>query len=36
MCEVERYKSYKGAAACWGALITVTENWLGSENAWFS
>lgn len=31
MSEVERYKSYKGAAACRGVLIAVTENWLGSE-----
>ncbi|AZD87126.1 MULTISPECIES: FdhF/YdeP family oxidoreductase [Pseudomonas] len=33
MSEVERYKPYKGAAAGWGALIAVTKNWLGSENA---
>ena len=33
MSEVERYKPYKGAAAGWGALIAVTRNWLGSENA---
>ncbi|MND92163.1 Formate dehydrogenase H [compost metagenome] len=33
MNEVERYKPYKGAAAGWGALIAVTRNWLGSENA---
>ena len=33
MSEVDRYKPYKGAAAGWGALIAVTKNWLGSENA---
>jgi molybdopterin-dependent oxidoreductase alpha subunit len=33
MSEVERYKPYKGAAAGWGALIAVTQSWLGSENA---
>lgn len=33
MSEVERYKPYTGAAAGWGALIAVTKNWLGSENA---
>ena len=33
MSEIERYKPYKGAAAGWGALIAVTKNWLGSENA---
>ncbi|NUU39363.1 FdhF/YdeP family oxidoreductase [Pseudomonas sp. C2B4] len=33
MSQVDRYKPYKGAAAGWGALIAVTKNWLGSENA---
>lgn len=33
MSEVERYKPYKRSAAGWGALIAVTRNWLGSENA---
>ena len=33
MRQVYRYKPYKGAAAGWGALIAVTKNWLGSENA---
>jgi len=33
MSQVDRYKPYKGAAAGWGALIAVTRNWLGSENA---
>lgn len=33
MSEVERYKPYKGVAACGGALIAVTETWMGSENA---
>lgn len=33
MKDVDRYKPYKGAAAGWGALIAVTKNWLGSENA---
>ncbi|WP_397448332.1 FdhF/YdeP family oxidoreductase [Pseudomonas sp. NA-150] len=33
MIKVDRYKPYKGAAAGWGALIAVTKNWLGSENA---
>ncbi|EJN27353.1 molybdopterin-dependent oxidoreductase alpha subunit [Pseudomonas sp. GM78] len=33
MTQVDRYKPYKGAAAGWGALIAVTKNWLGSENA---
>jgi molybdopterin-dependent oxidoreductase alpha subunit len=33
MTQVDRYKPYKGAAAGWGALIAVTRNWLGSENA---
>ncbi|MGH8334787.1 MAG: molybdopterin-dependent oxidoreductase, partial [Pseudomonas fluorescens] len=33
MSQVDRYKPYKGAAAGWGALISVTKNWLSSENA---
>jgi molybdopterin-dependent oxidoreductase alpha subunit len=33
MRQVDRYKPYKGAAAGWGALIAVTKNWLGSDNA---
>jgi molybdopterin-dependent oxidoreductase alpha subunit len=33
MTQVHRYKPYKGAAAGWGALIAVTRNWLGSDNA---
>ena len=28
-----RYKPYKGAAGGWGALISVTQAWLGSDNA---
>ena len=28
-----RYKPYKGAAGGWGALISVTQHWLGSDNA---
>jgi molybdopterin-dependent oxidoreductase alpha subunit len=28
-----RYKPYKGAAGGWGALISVTQFWLGSDNA---
>ncbi|MDI3398961.1 FdhF/YdeP family oxidoreductase [Pseudomonas sp. V88_4] len=33
MSQVDRYKPYKGAAAGWGAVISLTKNWLGSENA---
>ncbi|MDE1165380.1 MAG: FdhF/YdeP family oxidoreductase [Pseudomonas sp.] len=33
MAQVDRFKPYKGAAAGWGALIAVTQNWLGSKNA---
>jgi molybdopterin-dependent oxidoreductase alpha subunit len=28
-----RFKPYKGAAGGWGALISVTQHWLGSDNA---
>ncbi len=28
-----RYKPYKGPAGGWGALISVTQAWLGSDNA---
>ncbi len=28
-----RYKPYKGAAGGWGALISVTQAWLSSDNA---
>ena len=28
-----RFKPYKGAAGGWGALISVTQAWLGSDNA---
>ncbi|AIS19094.1 CbbBc protein [Pseudomonas rhizosphaerae] len=30
---VPRYKPYKGAAGGWGALISVTQFWLSSDNA---
>ena len=30
---VPRYKPYKGAAGGWGALISVTQSWLSSDNA---
>jgi molybdopterin-dependent oxidoreductase alpha subunit len=30
---VSHYKPYTGPAAGWGALISVTRNWLGSKNA---
>jgi len=30
---VSHYKPYTGAAAGWGALVSVTRNWLGSKNA---
>jgi molybdopterin-dependent oxidoreductase alpha subunit len=33
MSNLERFKPYKGPAAGWGALISVTKNWLGSGNA---
>jgi len=33
MSQTERLQPYKGPAAGWGALISVTRNWLGSENA---
>jgi len=28
-----RYKPYKGAAGGWGALVSVTQSWLNSDNA---
>ncbi|MCO7518167.1 MULTISPECIES: FdhF/YdeP family oxidoreductase [unclassified Pseudomonas] len=33
MSEEEHIKSYNGPAAGWGALMSVTKAWLGSENA---
>ena len=30
---IPRYKPYKGAAGGWGALISVTQAWLTSDNA---
>ncbi|HEC75457.1 MAG TPA: FdhF/YdeP family oxidoreductase [Methylophaga aminisulfidivorans] len=30
---MSHYKPYTGAAAGWGALVSVTRNWLGSKNA---
>ncbi|HDZ16128.1 MAG TPA: CbbBc protein, partial [Methylophaga aminisulfidivorans] len=33
MALVSHYKPYTGAAAGWGALVSVTRNWLGSKNA---
>lgn len=30
---VSHYKPYTGPAAGWGALVSVTRNWLGSKNA---
>ncbi|HEC60031.1 MAG TPA: FdhF/YdeP family oxidoreductase [Methylophaga sp.] len=30
---LSHYKPYNGPAAGWGALISVTKNWLGSKNA---
>ena len=30
---VPRYKPYKGPAGGWGALISVTQAWLTSDNA---
>ncbi|MEC9315411.1 MAG: FdhF/YdeP family oxidoreductase, partial [Pseudomonadota bacterium] len=30
---VSHYKPYNGPAAGWGALVSVTRNWLGSKNA---
>ena len=30
---VPRYKPYKGAAGGWGALISVAQAWLTSDNA---
>jgi len=33
MSQDEHIRDYKGAAAGWGALKSVTKSWLGSENA---
>ena len=30
---MSHYKPYNGPAAGWGALVSVTRNWLGSKNA---